>query len=388
MFNYYIPTRVIFGSGEIKKIDTASLPGKNALIVMSKGGSLRKNGFLDILTSQFETGGISYTLFEEIVPNPTLSSVTDGARKARENNCDFILGFGGGSSIDAAKAIAIMATNDGNYWDYIPSGSGKGMEIKNEPLPIMTISTTSGTGSEADPWCVVTNEKMNEKIGFGYEKTFPTLSIIDPELTLSVPPNLTAYQGFDALFHSIEGYINKIHYTISDIYCLESIRLVGKYLPDAVKDGTDLTAREKMSMANLLAGFVQSTSGCISEHAMEHAMSAYHPELPHGAGLILISVEYFTFLIKSGACHERFIKMAKALGKYNADKSMDFIEALKDLQKKCGVDSLKMSDFGITKDELPDLAANARATMGGMFDCDPSVISSKDCIEIFEKSYK
>lgn len=388
MFNYYIPTRVIFGSGEIKNIDLSVLPGKNALIVMSAGGSLRKNGFLDILTNQFETGGIKYTLFEKIVTNPTLSSVTEGAKAARENSCDFIIGFGGGSSIDAAKAIAIMATNDGDYWDYIPSGSGKGLEIKNNPLPITAIGTTSGTGSEADPWCVITNEKLKEKIGFGYDKTFPTLSIVDPELTLSIPADLTAYQGFDALFHSTEGYVNKIHYTISDIYCLESIRLIGKYLPDAVQDGADLTAREKMSMANLLAGFVQSTSGCISEHAMEHAMSAYHSKLPHGAGLILISLEYFTFLINSGACHERFIDMAKALGNDKADKPMDFVYALEELQKKCGVDKLKMSDFGITKEEIPDLAANARATMGGMFDCDPAVISNLDCIKIFEKSYK
>lgn len=388
MFNYYIPTRVIFGSGEIKNIDTSALPGKNALIVMSAGGSLRKNGYLDILTKQFEKSDIKYTLFEKIVTNPTLSSVTEGAKLARDNNCDFIIGFGGGSSIDAAKAIAIMATNDGNYWDYIPSGSGKGLEIKNNPLPIMTIGTTSGTGSEADPWTVITNEKLKEKIGFGYDKTFPTLSIVDPELTLSVPPSLTAYQGFDVLFHSTEGYINKTHYEISDIYCLESIRLVGKYLPQAVQDGKNLKAREKMSVANLLAGFVQSTSGCISEHAMEHAMSAFHPNLPHGAGLILISVEYFTFLINSKVCDERFIKMAKALGNTNADKPMDFIDALKDLQQKCGVSELKMSDFGFEMEEMPALAENARATMGGMFECDPTTITQQDCIQIFEKSFK
>lgn len=388
MFNYYIPTRVIFGSGEIKNIDISLLPGRNALIVMSAGKSLRKNGFLDILIKQFKTNGINYTLYEKIVTNPTLTSVTEGAKLARQQKCDIIIGFGGGSSIDAAKAIAIMSTNEGNYWDYIPSGSGKGLDILNDPLPIMTIGTTSGTGSEADPWCVITNEKTNEKIGFGYDKTFPTLSIIDPELTLTLPPNLTAYQGFDAFFHSAEGYINKTHYEISDIYCLESIRLIGKHLETAVNDGNDLSAREKMSIANLLAGFVQSTSGCISEHAMEHAMSAFHPDLPHGAGLILISVEYFTYLIKSGACRERFINMARAMGHKNANDPMDFITALKELQLKCDVNNIKMSDFGIQKDEIPKLAANARATMGGMFLCDPSPIDEKHSIEIFEKSYR
>jgi len=387
-FDYHIPTKVLFGPGRLGQLSEYGLPGKNALIVMSAGKSARKNGYLDKLTAQLDKSGVKYTDFEKIQPNPTKKSVMEGAALAKQQGCDFIIALGGGSSIDAAKAISIMAVHEGDYWDYIPSGTGKGKPIPNDPLPVVVISTTSGTGSESDPWAVITNEETNEKIGYGYAKTFPVLSIVDPELTLTVPPHLTAYQGFDVLFHSTEGYINNTSYPISDIYCLKAIELVGKNLANAVADGSNMEARENMAVANILAGFVQSTSGCVSQHAMEHALSAFHPELPHGAGLVLISKEYFSFHAKSGTCDQRMIDMAVALGKKDAKDPMDFIDALMDLQRACGVADLKMSDFGIKQDEMLTLAKNARDTMGGMFTCDPAPINEADCVGIYERSYR
>ena len=162
-----------------------------------------------------------------------------------------------------------MACNTGDYWDYIPAGSGKGRAV-TKALPIVAIPTTAGTGTEADPWTVITNEDVHEKIGFGNQHTFPTLSIIDPELMVSIPPHLTAYQGFDAFFHAAEGFIANCATPISDLYALEAIRLLYKYLPVAVKDGKNLKARAKVAWASTLAGLVESTSSCTSEHSMEH----------------------------------------------------------------------------------------------------------------------
>lgn len=164
--------------------------------------------------------------------------------------------------------------------------------------PIVAIPTTAGTGTESDPWTVITNTETNEKIGFGIPDLFPFLSIVDPELMVSVPANLTAYQGMDAFFHSVEGYLAKVAQPVSDLYALDSISRITKFLPEAVKDGNNLQAREQMAWASTQAGMVESTSCCISEHSMEHALSAYYPKLPHGAGLVALSVPYFTYMLK------------------------------------------------------------------------------------------
>lgn len=387
-FNYYDPVRILFGRGQLNNLHQQNFPGKKALIVISSGKSIRANGYLDRVEKQLDLAGIAHVVFDKILPNPILSHVTEGAALAREKGCDFIIGLGGGSSIDSAKAIAVMATNDGNFWDYVSAGSGKGKSVDKKPLPIIAITTTAGTGTEADPWAVITKEDTDEKIGSGWDSTFPVFSIVDPELMLTVPPSLTAYQGFDALFHSTEGYIHNAAYVMSDLFAMKAIELIGANLAEAVANGQNIEARENVALANTLAGMVESTSGCTSEHSLEHALSAFYNKLPHGAGLIMISKAYYTFFAKSGCCDERLIAMAKALGKKDASKSMDFVEALVDLQKKCGVDALKMSEYGITKEELPEIVKNARHTMGGLFKNDRIVLSDADCLKIYEASYK
>ncbi len=387
-FNYFIPSRILFGKGQLSKLHNQSLPGKKALIVTSAGTSVKKYGYLGRLEEELKKANVEFILFDKILPNPIKPHVMEGAKLARESGCDFIIGLGGGSSIDSAKSIAVMASNEGDYWDYVGGGSGKGMPVAVDPLPVVAITTTAGTGTEADPWTVITNDETNEKIGFGYDKTFPVLSIVDPDLMMTVPAHLTAYQGFDALFHSTEGYINVVANEMSDMYALKSIELLGKYLSKAVNDGSDEEAREKVALANTLAGMVESTSGCTSEHSLEHAMSAFHPDLPHGAGLIMVSREYYTFFAKSGACSQRMIDMAVALGKKDAKEPMDFVTALLELQKACGMDNLKMSDYGIELSEMEALAKNARHTMGGLFACDPVKLSDNDVVEIYNMSYK
>lgn len=387
-FDYYMPTRLLFGAGKLKELHKHPLPGKKALVVMTGGKSLRANGYLAALENELALAGAERIIYDKITPNPTKSEVMAGAALAREHGCDFVIGFGGGSSIDAGKAIAVMATNPGDYWDYISGGTGKGKPVPNDPLPVIAITTTAGTGTEADPWTVVTKEDTNEKIGFGYDKTFPVLSIVDPELMLTVPPALTAYQGFDALFHSTEGYLNNIAYPISDAFALRAIALVGKSLARAVSHGSDLEARTDVALANTLSGLVESTSGCISEHSLAHALSALHPDFAHGAALISISAAYYTHFAKSGKCDARLIDMARALGKADAKTPMDFVAALVELQKACGVDALKMSDYGVRYDDLQKYVDNAFDTMGGLFQFDPSALSRADVLAIFQASYR
>lgn len=385
VFSLHIPTRLLFGCGEIKNLATEKLPGKKALIVISAGTSMKKYGYLDKVIELLKDNDTEAVVFDKILPNPIKGHVMEAAALCRAEQCDFVIGLGGGSSIDSAKAIAVMACNEGDYWDYVIGGSGKGRPAA-KALPIIAIPTTAGTGTEADPWTVITNEEKQEKIGFGNQHTFPALSIVDPELMVSIPPHLTAYQGFDAFFHAAEGFLANCATPISDLYALEAIRLLYKYLPVAVKDGKNLKARAKVAWASTLAGLVESTSSCTSEHSLEHAMSAYYPALPHGAGLIAISEAYFeTF---RNDCMKRYMKMAEIMTQQKSNRPSDFMDALIRMQKECEVYQLKLSDWGLKEEDLPKMVQNARETMGGLFMFDPRPLTDEEVLSIYKNSYR
>ena len=248
-YDMYIPTRVMFGAGMLNKLGQQPMPGKKALIIISNGKSTRANGYLSRTEEQLKKAGIESVVFDGVSPNPTVANVDAGAKAARENGCDFLVALGGGSVMDCAKAIAVMATNDGVLWDYVAVGSGKGNPIPNRPLPIIAITTTAGTGSETDNAGVITKEDTFEKAFIGSPSLFPYLAVVDPELMLSVPAGFTAFQGFDALFHSVEGYIAKGANLMSDMYALTAIENLAKYLPRAVKDGNDMEARTHVAFA-------------------------------------------------------------------------------------------------------------------------------------------
>lgn len=386
--NYYMPTRVIFGCGSFHELNQLPMPGKKALIVISGGKSMERLGYRTELERQLHEMGIETCLYNRVRPNPTKDSVMEGAAIAKKEECDFLIALGGGSTVDAAKAMSVMVTNPGDYWDYVRAGSGKGQPIAVKPLPVVAISTTSGTGSETDPWAVISNEERGEKVGYGGDLMYPVLSVFDPELTVSVPKMTTAYQGFDALFHCAEGMLNRVTFDMADIYALEALRLIGKYLPIAVNDGQNIEARTGMAQANMYAGYVQCLANSTAAHALEHALSAFHPELAHGAGLIMICDAYYSMVAKKGGRDETLIRMANALGAENASDSMAFVEQLRRLMKACGVVDLKMSDYGIKFEEMADYEAKARREMPHMFAAEPTDLPEEDYVEVMRKSWR
>ncbi|OKZ13508.1 MAG: alcohol dehydrogenase [Bacteroides oleiciplenus] len=387
-FSFYNPTRILFGAGELNNLHKQTMPGKKALLLISNGKSTKVNGSLDRTIEQLEKAGIEYAIFDKIMENPYKSVIMEGAAFAKKNACDFILALGGGAVLDASVAIAAMATNPGDLWDYVFGGTGKAMPLKNPGLPIVTIATTSGTGSEINCWGVISNPDTNEKIGFGAPELTPVLAIVDPELMRTVPAKYTAYQGFDALFHNTEVMISNGVNILSEAIALSAIENITKYLPRAVRDGNDMEAREHVAYGSTLAGITMQLTSTTAEHSMEHSMSAYHHNLPHGAGLIMISKAFYEFFIERRACDEQFIKMAKAMGIENADKPEDFITALVKLQEDCGVADLKMSDYGFRKEESMTLARGARSMQGGLFLANPCEMTDEDCAGIFDKSYR
>lgn len=390
-FNYYMPTRIIFGAGKLDEIGKIPfLPGKKALIVIGKSGAMRRHGYLDRVIKLLNRNRVSAEIFDKIQPNPISDHVDEGASVAREAGCDFVLGLGGGSSIDSSKSIAVMAKNPGRYWDYIKGGSGGGRKPLNGALPIVAVPTTAGTGTEADPWAVITKADTNEKIGWGNDSTFPVLSIVDPELMLSVPPKTTAHTGMDAFFHAAEAFLATVHQPASDLLALEAIRLITTYLPVAVKNGNNIEARTMLAWASTEAGICESLSSCISHHSLEHALSANYPDLPHGAGLCALSVSYFSYLAERNP--ERFDAMAEAMGEdvsglTQAKKASAFISGLRKLIEKIGLGDDTLSRLGIKKEQFRELAENAFYTMGGLFDVTPVKLGIEDVIAIFENAY-
>ena len=388
-FEFYCPTKIYFGKGAEARVGEAVKHfGGTKVFIVYGGHSAVKSGLIARIEQTLTDAGLEHMSFGGVQPNPRLSHAREGVQKALAFGADFILGVGGGSVMDAAKAIAVVASNGGDYWDYIPCGTGKGKAVAETPLPIVAITTTAGTGSETDAGCVITNAETHEKTGFVHPGLFPVLAVVDPELMLTVPPKFTAFQGFDALFHSTEAYISNAANLMSDMYVLNAIENVARYLPRAVADGSDLEARTRVAWGNTLSGSVMCVGRCTSEHSLEHAMSAYHQELPHGAGLIMISKAYYAHFIERHVCDERFVAMARALGVEDAREPMDFIRALEALQRACGVADLRMSDYGISPDEFPAMVRNARETMGFLFPFDREPLSDEECEAIYRASYR
>lgn len=387
-FDFNNPTRILFGSGKLRELSSQPMPGKKALLLLSGGKSAKVSGAYDRTLEQLDKAGVQVAEFAKVMENPIKEMVMEGAAFARENGCDFIVALGGGAVLDSAVAVAAMATNSGDLWDYVSGGTGKGKPLANPGLPIVTIPLTAGTGSEVNCWGVISNLATKEKIGFGDSTLVPVLAIVDPELMKTVPQKYTAYQGFDALFHNTEVMMSGGVNILSEAIALSAIENIAQYLPRAVKDGDDLEARERVAYGSTMAGISMQLTSTTAQHSMEHAMSAYHHNLPHGAGLIMISKAFTEFFIERHACDGQFVKMARAMGIKNADKPKDFITALVKLQEACGVADLKMSDYGITTDEFMTLAVNARETMGGLFLANPCPMSDEECAGIFEKSYR
>lgn len=388
--NNYTPTRVIFGAGRLRELADVELPGKKALICVTEDGLMEKLGIQQRVLELLEKNHTSAVVFDQVKPNPTKSGVEAATVLAKKEGCDFLIGLGGGSSVDTAKATAIMMANDGDLWDYAYTGTGGKKEIKMA-APVVTISTTAGTGTETDPYCVITRTDTNEKLDFAVDAIFPVISIIDPELMVTLPRSLTLYQGFDALFHLSECYITNNHENrLVDIYSEDGIRAVAKWLPVVAEDGSNLEARVNMSYAaNILAGYTQSLINCTSHHITGQTIGGLFPNVAHGASLILIAEEYYKRV--HGYFPELFDEMGGFMG-VEADPKhpgASFVTALAGLLRTTGMDRLSMSQFGIKKEDCRKIA-DMTVNNTGIADMDryPEALTVEDIEGILERAYK
>lgn len=333
-FQYYMPTRVIFGPGKLNLVgeEVAQL-GKRALLVTGRTAA-KKHGYLDRTVELLRKSGVDVIIFDEIEANPTNKTVNLGGELARREKCDVIIGLGGGSAMDAAKYIAVIAVENIDCWAIV-----EGAEVTQSPLPMVAITTTAGTGSEVSQFAVLSVPELKRKDGTGKPYLYPKLAIVDPELTLSLPPLETAGSGIDALAQALEPYTSKFANPVSDMFAVEAIRLVAQNLRQAVHNGSDLVARTNMHLANVLAGFSLTLVDTTFAHVIAEAVGAVYGT-PHGASVALTLPAVMEYNCVANL--EKFANVARLLGVNTEGMSMrqaafSVPEALRELIRDAGL---------------------------------------------------
>lgn len=304
---FRMPKSVLYGRNSLEKLGEQSKKlGKRAFIVTDT--IMEKLGYVEKCIQQLNKKSITVSTYNKVDAEPTNIHVLEALSLCKEEKCDFIIGIGGGSCIDAAKAVAVLYTNGGEVEDYVQ----KNIEIENNPLPLIAIPTTSGTGSEVTSVAVITNKKTDVKMMMKHPSFIPKVAIIDPVLTSSLPPQITAATGIDALCHAIEAYISKVSQPLTDVLALAAIESIMKYLRIAYEDGRNMEAREAMMIASLQAGIAFSNASVTLVHGMSRPVGAlFH--VPHGISnaILLPTVLEFT---KTSAM-KRLAKIGRSLNK-------------------------------------------------------------------------
>ena len=352
MFEYKMPTEVVFGRGAA--IRTAEMVkkagGKKVLIVTDRG--VWENDVLRNIEESLKEGQMEYIVFSEVEPDPTIQGVEKATDQLKEFGADIVIGVGGGSSLDTAKAIAVMGSNEGKIFDYVGFGL-----IKEKPLPIIAIPTTAGTGSEATFWSVLADKTKDIKASVGGWEIMPTVAILDPELTITLPPKLTAATGMDALCHAMESYVAKSTQPISEGMSIHAMKLIAKSLRRAVTRGDDIEAREDMLMASLLAAFAFNITRLGLAHALAIPFGAHH-HIPHGnvnAILLPWVMEY-----NLPASTDKYIEIAKIFGEdveglSPMDGARKSVEAILKLNLDIGITE-GLKDYGVKEEDLQMIA--------------------------------
>lgn len=280
-FDYFAPTQILFGAGRVSEVgEVTARYGKKAMLVTEPVfPALQK--LHDRVKQSLDAAGVAWVHYDGVIPNPTTDVVTRGADLAKEQGVDVVIGLGGGSAMDTAKAIAVEATHPGTAWDYNCHTQGP----SEKTLPIIAIGTTAGTGSQVTPCAVITKTADKDKSAIWNKNIFPKVAIVDPEVTLTLPPSVTAQTGFDAFCHNFEAYLSVNSNPLVECMALDAIAMIAENLPRVLKDGSDLEARSKMAWADTLGGLTNSSAGVTLPHGLGMQIGGHCPHVTHGQAL-------------------------------------------------------------------------------------------------------
>ena len=378
-FEFYTANRIVFGCGEIKRLpELVQDMGKHFLIVYG-GGSIEKSGVLGELAKGLEESGKRITPFGGVTDEPTPQIVDEAAQAGRKAGVDAVIGIGGGSVMDTAKAAAGLITNGGSVIDYL-EGVGKGAKVAKDPLPFIAVPTTSGTGTEVTKNAVIMSKEEGFKKSMRDEKLIANIALVDPELTVSVPKDVTAASGLDALCQLIESYTAKGANEMCDAMSIYQIPKAFKALKAAYDDGSDIEARTAMSMASMVSGICLANAGLGAAHGIGAALGALLG-VKHGVACGMLLPHVMRYNISHGVY--RYADIARAIGCSDEDDKTASVYATYEIAELC--EHLKMPkklhELGVTKDMIPQLA---KASMGSSMSKNPVEMDEKACAQFIE----
>jgi alcohol dehydrogenase len=391
-FEFENTVRLIFGSGKINELgELCREIGKKPLLVTTHSLD-DKSGFgvvLDRAIGILEKSGIKPVIYDKIVHNPTTTCVDEASKLGIENKVDYIIGLGGGSAVDAAKAIAISVKTKRPVWDFLSCKEHDAEDIV-EALPVVAVDTTAGTGTAVTSFFVITNPDTNEKPANGALSTLPKISIVDPELMLGIPPNVTAETGLDAFYHAFEAYISKEATPITDLFAVRALELIKEHLPKVYSDGSDIKAREGMALASVFAGYAISIAAAVLLHAISHSISGF-TNVSHGLALSSILEPWVKYTYPRYP--ERVAEVIKIYGtdisKMGEKEAADTAASvLNKFRTGIGVD-ITLKKTGISESNLEKLAVDTFATMKGCVDNQPgNPVNNDEVLGILKKAYE
>lgn len=378
---FYSPTRIIFGEGSLKRVGEEAEKFGNKVLIVTGKSSAKKTGSLDEVINSLTSHNLRVEVFNKVEPDPSVETVEEGAKFAKKCAVEVVIGLGGGSPMDAAKAIALLMTNKGSITDYF--GTDK---VKEPAIPVITIPTTAGTGSEVTKYAVVTERKKMLKQIIGSFHISPVLAILDPLLTLSMPASLTANTGADALSHAIESYVCTKANPVSDILALESIRLIAEALPGAVSQPENIEVRKKMLFASSIAGIALTSSGAGIIHGMGYSITLYYGA-PHGLANALLMPEAMEFNLVANP--SKYKNIAAAMGKkveglLEKEAARLSVVAVRELSEKIGIPR-GLKEIGVKEESLAGFAQTVGKNER-VLSLNPRRPSTKEIEEIYRKS--
>ena len=384
-FNYFQPTETVFGSGRVKELgDIAKRFGTKCLLVTTPAA-------IPVLETQYETvkklltdAGLNVAHFDQVQPNPTTDNISAGAEMAKNHGAEVIVGLGGGSSMDSAKAIAVEATHEGTSWDYL---FYRDTQPTEKTLPIISISTTSGTGSQVTQVAVVTNTAERDKSAIYHPNVYPKVCIVDPELMLTVPEHITASTGFDAFCHSFESMLHPNSSVYIDVLAEKAISLIAETLPKLLKNLDDISAREKMAVADTFAGLCIANAGVTLPHGVGMAISGMYPHVMHGESLSIIYPAFSKFTY--GHAVPQFAAIGRIFNpelnsvsdEAAAEQSCDEIDKF---IKSVGM-WMSLKDAKMPEEEIPALAEQSMVLPD--YQGNPRVATPEEMHELIKESY-
>jgi alcohol dehydrogenase class IV len=344
----------VFGCGRIQEIGKIAAGFGGRALLVTGHTSPEKIPLYDRVKNLLAGAGVAAAHFDGVIPNPTTEVVTVGAQVARTFRAGVVIGLGGGSSIDTAKAIAVEASHPGTVWDYLHYTAGP----TEKTLPVIAAGTTAGTGSQTTPCAVITKTESMDKSAVWHRNIFPRVAIVDPELTVSMPRDVTARTGFDAFCHSFEAFLSVNANPLTAALSLEAIRIIAVFLPRALENGSDIEARSRMAWADTLGGLVIASAGVTLPHGLGMQIGGHCPHISHGEALAVQYPEFTRYTWSSAK--EQFAAVGRILNPAlvsaddgtAAEKCCDAIDGF---LKRIGL-WIDFKSLGVTKEEIRAIA--------------------------------